>query len=65
MKTIEVSLEARSYPIIVGTGLMDSLGGHLPAGKVAVISTPIILDLYGDKLQSIGRDYHVCRQSHQ
>ena len=57
MMTIEVSLGARSYPIIVGTGLADSLGEHLPEGKIAVISTPIIMELYGDKLESIGRDY--------
>jgi 3-dehydroquinate synthase len=59
MKTIEVSLGARSYPIIVGTGLINSLDEHLPAGKIAVISTPIILELYGDKLDSIGREYEV------
>jgi 3-dehydroquinate synthase len=57
MKTIKVSLGARSYPIIVGTGLVDSLGEHLPEGKITVISTPIIMDLYGDKLESIGREY--------
>jgi 3-dehydroquinate synthase len=57
MKTIEVSLGDRSYPIIVGTGLVDSLGDHLPEGKIAVISTPIIMNLYGDKLESIGRKY--------
>ena len=57
MKTIEVSLGARSYPIIVGTGLVDSLGDHLPEGKIAVISTPIIMELYGDTLETIGREY--------
>ncbi|MCK5670196.1 3-dehydroquinate synthase, partial [Candidatus Bathyarchaeota archaeon] len=57
MKTIEVSLGARSYPIIVGTGLVDSLHEHLPEGKIALISTPIIMELYGDKLDSIGGSY--------
>ena len=58
MKTIEVSLGARSYPIIVGTGLVERLCYHLPEdGKIAVISTPIINDLYGNLLESIGRDY--------
>jgi len=57
MKTIEVSLGARSYPIIVGTGLVDSLGEHLPEGKIVVISTPIIMELYGVKLNSIDREY--------
>ncbi len=61
MRTIEVSLGARSYPIIVGTGLVDNLHEHLPEGKIAVISTPIILGLYGDKLESIGREYEVIQ----
>lgn len=58
MKTIEVSLGARSYPIIVGTGLVERLYDHLPEnGKIAVISTPIINDLYENLLESIDRDY--------
>jgi 3-dehydroquinate synthase len=57
MKTIKVSLGARSYPIIVGTGLSDNLEEHMTEGKVAILSTPIIMDLYGDKLESISRDY--------
>lgn len=57
MRTISVGLGARSYPIIIGTGLVDRLGDHLPAkGKIAVISTPIINDMYGYLLESIGRD---------
>jgi 3-dehydroquinate synthase len=59
MKVIEVSLGARSYPIVVGTGLLDSLGEHIPEGKTAVISTPIIINMYGSRLESIGRDYHL------
>ena len=58
MKVIEVSMGARSYPIIIGTGLVERLCDHLPEnGKIAVISTPIINDLYGNLLKSIGRDY--------
>ncbi len=58
MKAIEVSLGARSYPILVGTGLVERLYDHLPGnGKIAVISTPIINDLYGSLLESINRDY--------
>ncbi|MBT5642047.1 3-dehydroquinate synthase [Candidatus Bathyarchaeota archaeon] len=58
MKAIEVSLGARSYPIIVGTGLVERLCDHLPKnGKLAVITTPIINDLYGNLLESIGRTH--------
>jgi len=58
MKTIEVSLGARSYPIIVGTGLVERLYDHLPGnGKIVVITTPIINDLYGNLLKSIKREY--------
>jgi 3-dehydroquinate synthase len=58
MKAIEVSLGARSYPVIVGTGLAERLCDHLPENrKIAVITTPIINDLYGSLLKSIGREY--------
>ena len=58
MRTISVGLGARSYPIIIGTGLVERLGDHLPGkGKIAVISTPIINDLYWNLLESIGRDH--------
>jgi len=57
MRTISVGLGARSYPIIIEIGLVERLGDHLPGkGKIAVISTPIINDLYGYLLESIGRD---------
>lgn len=61
MKIINVSLGARSYSIVVGTGLVDSLSEYLPEGKIAVISTPIIMTLYGSKLESIGRDYDIIQ----
>lgn len=58
MRTVNVGLGARSYPIIVGTGLVENLGDHVPnQGKIAVISTPVISDLYGESLGSIDHEY--------
>ena len=58
MRTISVDLGVRSYSIIVGTGIVEGLSAHLPKkGKIAVISTSIINDLYGNLLESIGRNY--------
>lgn len=62
MRTISVGLGARSYPIIVGTGLVERLDVHLPEnGKIVVISTPNINDLYGNLLESIDRDYEFIK----
>ena len=50
MQEIRVALGARSYSIIVASGLIDSLGDHLPAGKKVLVSTPIIHELYGERI---------------
>jgi len=51
-----LSLGTRSYPIFVGSRLVDQLKDHLPnQGKIALVTTPIINDLYGSKLaENIG-----------
>ncbi len=55
-----MDLDYGSYPIIVGTGIVERLGDHLPEkGKIAVISTPIINDLYRELIESTGRDYEL------
>ena len=60
MRSISVDLDYGSYPIIVGTGIVERLGDHLPEkGKIAVISTPIINDLYRELIESTGRDYEL------
>ncbi len=62
MRSISVSLGARSYPIIVGTGIVERLSDHLPEKeKIAVISSPIINDLYRKLIESIGRDYELIK----
>ena len=62
MRTISVGLGARSYPIIVGTGIAERLVDHLPGkGRIAVISTPIINDLYENLIESIGRNYDLIQ----
>ncbi len=50
MQRITVALGARSYNIIVVSGLVDSLSEHLPRGNNAIVTTPIIHELYGEKV---------------
>ena len=52
MQTLTVNLADRSYPIYVGENLLDRLGDFLAGarlhGKVAVISNPVVAQLYLD-----------------
>ena len=51
MQEIKVALGARSYPIFVASDLIDRLGDYIPAnGKKAVVTTPVVQELYGDKV---------------
>ncbi len=54
MKTITVNLNERSYPVLVGSQLIDAVPGILqqyaPSGQYALISHPNIYDLYGREL---------------
>ncbi len=51
MHEIQVALGARSYSILVATGLIDTIGEHLSGtGKKALITTPIIHELYGARV---------------
>jgi 3-dehydroquinate synthase len=66
MKNLIVDLGDRSYPIIIGNGLLDSSGqlaGQLGSDKVLVVSNPTVFKLYGDNtvksLQQAGLDTHV------
>lgn len=62
MRIISVGLGTRSYPVIVGIGLVERLDDHLPEnGRIAVISTPIINDLYGNLIESMDRDYELIK----
>ena len=54
MSTIQVALEARSYFITVGNGLLGQTGSLLkesqPARNTIVISSKTILSLHGERL---------------
>lgn len=51
IETVTVALRDRSYPIVIGPQLLGSLGGRLAAMqldlKVAVVTNPIVRQLYG------------------
>ena len=54
MKTINVDLGDRSYPIIIGRGLMDgnfNLADYLPGPDCLVVSNETVAPLYLDKLR--------------
>jgi 3-dehydroquinate synthase len=49
METLRVELGARAYPIHIGAGLLDAeelYRPHLGAGRVAVITNPVVAPLY-------------------
>ena len=54
MRTLNVSLGDRSYPIYVGDGILSSAGDFLQRaglrGKVAVITNPTVAQLYLDAM---------------
>jgi len=61
-ETVRVELGARSYPIIIGAGVLDDVGAHVRgtcgAARVAVVSNPTVGNLYmarvADSLRSAG-----------
>ncbi|HBQ86789.1 MAG TPA: 3-dehydroquinate synthase [Syntrophomonas sp.] len=67
MKNLIVNLNERSYPIIIGSGLLAQTGElieQLNKGKVLLVSNPTVLNLYGDKvlnsLQQAGLNVNVA-----
>ena len=55
MQTLSVNLGARSYPILIGAGLLDSptvLAAHIPAGELLLVSNTIVAPLYAARLKS-------------
>jgi len=52
---IPVDLGNRSYPVIVGHGVLDSIGHlmvkHSLEGRAAVISNQVVMDLFGEKVE--------------
>ncbi len=54
MQTLTVGLGERSYPIHIGSGLLDQaelLQAHVPRKRVAIVSNTTVAPLYLEKLQ--------------
>ena len=55
MKKVRVTLDSNSYEIRIGSGLLSQSGHWLKesgfAGKLAIITTPVVKRLYGDALK--------------
>ncbi len=54
MQTLTVGLEERSYPINIGTGLLENkelLRAYLPRKRVAIVTNTTVAPLYLEKLQ--------------
>jgi 3-dehydroquinate synthase len=52
MQTLTVSLGERSYPIVIGSGLLQSptlLAAHIPAGEVLLVSNTTVAPLYAER----------------
>ncbi len=62
MRTLTVALDARSYPIHIGTGLLaraDLVLAHLKAPLVAIVSNEIVAPLYLTAFSRALRDHGV------
>ncbi len=54
MQTLTVHLNDRSYPILIGSNLLQSqtvLAAHIPAGDVLLISNTVVAPLYADRVR--------------
>ncbi|MHB8534706.1 MAG: 3-dehydroquinate synthase [Sulfuricaulis sp.] len=55
MKTLQVDLGERSYPIYIGAGLLDRaecLTRHVPASRIAIVTNETVAPLYLAKLRA-------------
>ena len=55
MQTLKVELDSRSYPILIGAGLLDRAdlySEHLPARDVLLVSNVIVEPLYGARVRT-------------
>jgi len=53
MRTVHVDLQERSYPIYIGSGLIDQpelLSRHIAGGNVLVVTNETVAPLYGERL---------------
>lgn len=53
MQTLSVNLGERSYPILIGSGLLQSAAAasHIPAGEVLLVSNTVVGPLYAERLK--------------
>jgi len=54
MQTLNVSLGERSYPILIGSNLLQSqtlLAAHIPAGDVLLVSNTVVAPLYAERVR--------------
>ncbi len=54
MQALTVSLGERSYPILIGAGLLQSqtlLASHIPAGDVLLLSNTVVAPLYAERVR--------------
>jgi 3-dehydroquinate synthase len=61
MKTLNVSLAERSYPIYIGEDLLSQpalLQQHIKRKEVLIVTNDTVAPLYLDKVQSLLEDYH-------
>lgn len=61
MKTLNVNLGTRSYPIYIGNGLLESpelLATHIKGKQVLVVTNDTVAPLYLDKVLGNLQDYH-------
>ena len=62
MNTLTVELGARSYPILIGPGLLEDgqvLEAHVPPGDVLLVSNTTVAPLYGETLKRGLKGRHI------
>ena len=66
METLIVGLGERSYPIHIGSGLLEQaelLRTHIPGGRVVIVSNTTVAPLYLEKLQRVLQSIDVGSES--
>ena len=55
---LTVALEERSYPIVIGHGVLDAaiINTHITGKKIAIVTNEVVAPLYLDKLMTMLRD---------
>lgn len=62
MNTLTVELGARSYPILIGPGLLENarlLAAHVPCDTVLLVSNTTVAPLYAATLKGSLKDHHI------